>query len=264
MLGSRLLDDAPPGVTAIGATRADGDLADPDAVARLFAAHDPLHGVIHAAGYTDVDGAETDEPQAMRDNAEATRNVAAVCRREGVPLVFVSTDFVFDGESDRAYREDDATGPLCAYGRSKLAAERAAMEEHPKGTRIVRTSWLYGPGGHHFPGRILELVAQGRELSVVDDQRGCPTSTLELAPVIWDVLRHAEPGIYHAACEGACSWFELACAVTDASIRPCTTAEFPRPARRPRQSVLDCSKLAALRGRSLAHWREALERFLKV
>jgi len=189
--------------------------------------------------------------------------VARECARAGIPLVVVSTDFVFDGRSARPYREEDSTGPLNAYGRSKLAAERAAA-----GARIVRTEWLYGPGGRHFVGRILELAREREEIRVVTDQVGSPTSTLELAPVLWDVLVRAPPGIYHAACEGSCSRYELArstleiAGVGGARIVPCTSGGSPRAARRPAFSVLDCSKLAAIRGTRLAPWRDALVRYL--
>jgi dTDP-4-dehydrorhamnose reductase len=268
MLGGQVLRAAPEGEAAVGADRAEGDLADPKVVRRLLTVHDPLRGVIHCAGFTDVDGAEDDEDQAARDNALATRELAAACARAQLPLVVVSTDYVFDGELDRPYREDDEPNPRSAYGRTKLAAERAARAVWPQGTRIVRTSWLYGPGGRHFPGRILELARAGDELRVVEDQRGSPTSTLALAPVLWELL-DAPAGIYHATCSGACSWFELAQAtlglagVTGVRVVPCTTAEFPRPAPRPRNSVLNGAKLAALRGKPMPAWRDALARYLE-
>ena len=129
---------------------------------------------------------------------------------------------------------------------------------------MVRTQWLYGPRGGHFPGTMQRLFGEHPELKVVDDQVGSPTSTLELAPALWEVLAKGRSGVYHAACEGQCSWYGLACATLEESgnegveIRPCTTEEFPRPAPRPAYSVLDCSRLTALRGRPLAHWREAL------
>ena len=201
-------------------------------------------------------------------NENATRVVAEACARAGIPLVAVSTDFVFDGEGQRPYREDDPTRPLSAYGRTKLAGEVAALDAHPDGTRIVRTQWLYGPRGKHFPGTMLQLARERTELKVVDDQTGSPTSTLELAPALWDVLVAGEPGIYHASCDGSCTWYELAAATLEAagvngcSLVPCSTAEFPRPAHRPAYSVLDCSRLTALRGRPLADWRDALMTYL--
>ncbi len=227
-------------------------------------------GVIHAAAYTAVDQAEREEALAHRVNAEATGVLAQACAGRGVPLVVVSTDFVFDGAQHRPYREEDPVAPLSAYGRTKLAGERAALAAWPAGTRIVRTQWLYGPRGKHFPGTIVRLGREKGRLSVVHDQVGSPTSTLELAPALWTVLARAEPGIYHAACEGQATWFEfareslrLAGLATTVAIQPCSTAEFPRPAARPAYSVLDCQKLARLRGRTLASWTDALVTFFK-
>jgi dTDP-4-dehydrorhamnose reductase len=276
MLGSELLLRAPAGTQAVGTDlRADAavdapglDLCDAVAVERLFAERGPFTGVIHGAAFTAVDLAEEREGDAKRANEDATRVIATACAAHEIPLVVVSTDFVFDGAGTRPYREDDTTRPLSAYGRTKLAGELAARAAHPKGTRIVRTQWLYGPRGKHFPGTILNLAKDRKELKVVHDQVGSPTSTLELAPALWDVLAKGEAGIYHAACEGQASWFEFAAATLEASgvrdvkVVPCSTSEFPRPAARPRYSVLDCSKLAKLRGRALLPWREALQHFL--
>ena len=276
MLGSEILLRAPAGTRTIGTDLRPGpgvdapalDLADGAAVARLFEERGPFSGAIHTAAFTAVDLAEEKEAEALRANAGATRVLAEACARAGIPLVALSTDFVFDGESRRPYREDDATRPLGAYGRTKLAGERAALEAHPGGARIVRTQWLYGPRGKHFPGTIRELARKRKELKVIQDQVGSPTTTLELAPAVWDVLLRGEPGIWHAACEGACSWYDLAvatldlCGVRDVRVVPCATHEYPLPARRPAFSVLDSSRLAALRGRKLAPWRGALQDFL--
>jgi dTDP-4-dehydrorhamnose reductase len=278
MLGSELVLSAPRGVTAVGTDLREGaglaaggcDLADRARVAELFARHGPFDGVIHAAAWTAVDLAEEREADAARANVDATRELARAAAEAGAPLVVVSTDFVFDGAGKRPYRVDDATNPLSVYGRTKLAGEIAAREAHPRGTRIVRTQWLYGPRGKHFPGTILALAQDRTELKVVHDQIGSPTSSLELAPALWDVLARGEAGVYHAACDGQASWFDFAVATLElAGVRhvrvvPCTTTEFPRPAARPRYSVLDCSRLSALRGAPLAPWRDALERFLKL
>lgn len=280
MLGSQLLLDAPDGVEAIGTdlrAAPDGhppvavvgvDLAEPAQVERLFADHGPFAAVLNPAAYTAVDKAEEEPDLAQRVNGEAPRVLARAARAAGIPLVQVSTDFVFDGQGRRPYREDDPVAPLGVYGRTKRAGEEAALAEHPDGTRIVRTQWLYGPRGQHFPGTMLRLFTERDELRVVDDQVGSPTTTLELAPALWDVLAlEAPPGIWHAACEGSASWYDLARACLEESgragvtIAPCTTAEFPRPAPRPAYSVLDCSRLAELRSRPLAPWRVALSAF---
>ena len=276
MLGSELLATVPAGRRALGTDLRAGpgvdapevDLADPAAVARLFAERGPFSGAIHGAAFTAVDLAEEKEADALRANEGATRVLAEQCGRSGIPIVVLGTDFVFDGQSRRPYREDDPVRPLSAYGRTKLAAERAALAAHPRGAAIVRTQWLYGPRGKHFPGTIRDLARTRKELKVVDDQRGSPTTTIELAPALWDVLAGGWTGVFHAACEGEASWYDLAVAtlagagVADVKVIPCTTAEFPRPARRPAYSVLDCGKLAALRGKRLAPWREALAAFL--
>ena len=284
MLGSQLLLDAPAGVDAVGTDLAPGrpgapevaapgvDLAEGGAVAELFRAHGPFAGVIHAAAYTAVDRAEEEEELALRVNAQASEVLARAAARAAIPLVLVSTDFVFDGTRRTPYPVDARPAPLGAYGRTKLEGERRAAAAHP-GTRIVRTQWLYGPRGKHFPGTILRLAAERDELRVVQDQVGSPTTTLELSPALWDVLERGRAGVYHAACEGACSWYDLAVATLEIAARrdprlsrvrvePCTTADFPRPAPRPAYSVLDCSLLTGLRGRSLAPWRRALEDFL--
>ncbi len=279
MLGSQLLLDAPRGIEAIGTDlvpapaghpavlHAGVDLADRAGAERLLARCAPLAGVIHAAAYTAVDRAEEEEDKAFVANALVPEVLAALCARERVPLVLVGTDFVFDGRARRPYLPDDPPAPLSAYGRTKLEGERRARAAHPEGTAVVRTQWLYGPRGKHFPGTILRLSAEKDELRVVDDQIGSPTSTLELAPALWDVLAARARGVFHAACEGQASWYYFARATLELAgrrpnVRPCTTAEYPRPATRPAYSVLDCSRTSALRGRPLAPWRAALAGFL--
>ena len=280
MLGSQLLLDVPSGFEAVGTDRnpapAGGpavtavgvDLTDEGAVARLFEEHGPFAGVIHPAAYTAVDRAEEEPDLARAVNAEAARIVAARCAAEGIPMVLVSTDFVFSGDSTEPYTEEVEPDPQSVYGATKLEGERLAFEAWPKGVAVVRTQWLYGPRGGHFPATMLKLAEDRDSLKVVHDQIGSPTSTLELAPALWDVLLRGEHGVYHAGCEGRGSWFDLAVAtlelagVEGVSVAPCTTDEFPRPAARPAFSVLDCSKLARLRGAPLAPWRDALATYL--
>jgi len=248
MLGRAVLACAPGPVR--GVDLPDGDLSDPETARSLLS---DASGVVHCAGYTDVDGAESDPEAAHAGNAVATGNVAEACRDRDIPLVVLSTDYVFDGALGRPYTEADPPHPLGVYARSKLEAEKRAVS-----ARIVRTAWLYGAGGRNFPDTIRRLAGEGKPLRVVDDQHGSPTWTGALAPVLWEVLK-LPAGLYHATCEGSCTWYELArAAAPGAEIRPCTTAEYPRPAPRPAYSVLDCSRLAALRGRRLPHWRDAL------
>lgn len=293
MLGSQVLVDAPPGVevlaTVLGGTLPEiagldapallggVDLAQPEDVDALVRWAGDVDAVIHCAAYTDVDGAESDAAAAERANAQAPAVLAAACQRADARLVVVSTDFVFDGTETEPYDEDAPTAPLGVYGRTKLAGERAALAAHPGGTAIARTQWLYGPRGKHFPGTMLALAAQGRALRVVDDQIGAPTSTAALSPALWDlaladvaladVAAGERTGVFHAACEGRASWYELArrtfeLAGVAADLTPCSSAEFPTPAPRPAFSVLNCRRLADLRGRPLPSWQDALSRFI--
>lgn len=280
MLGSQLLVDVPAGVEAVGSDLCEApegnpkvelagvDLLDEKALEAVLDAGE-FGGVIHAAAYTAVDKAEQEPDLARRINVDATGSLARACAQRGLPLVALSTDFVFDGASATPYGEGDPVAPLGVYGRTKHAGEVAALDAWAQGTRIVRTQWLYGPRGKHFPGTIVRLGRERGALSVVADQVGCPTSTLELAPALWDVLAKAPAGIYHASCSGQASWFEfarealrLADLTEVVELSPCTTAEYPTAAPRPAFSVLDSSKLAGVRGRPLAGWTEALVTFM--
>jgi len=277
MLGSQLLLDAPVGCVVVGTDlRPDApvhvpgvDLAEPAAVRALFEAHGPFDAVLHCAAWTAVDLAEEKVAEARRANATACEVLASACARAGARLVAVSTDFVFDGSATSPYAHDAPTSPVSVYGLTKLEGEQAILRLHGGGSAIARTQWLYGPRGRHFPGTMLALAKDKKQLKVVDDQIGSPTSTLELSPALWDLARSRETGVFHAACEGEASWFEFACetfhlaGVSGLEVSPCTTAEFPRPARRPAYSTLDCSRLAKLRGKPMAHWRDALARYIK-
>ena len=263
MLGRAVVAAAP--VPALGVDREQADLTDPIAVERLFAT--PWSGVLHCAGYTDVDGAEANPDAARAGNVEATRNVAGAAAAAGIPMLLVSTDYVFAGEAETPYLESAPTDPRGVYATTKRDAEEAAREAHPDGVRIVRTAWLYGAGGRNFPDTMIRLARDGAALRVVNDQRGSPTWTDALAPALWFVLLEAPAGIYHATCEGSATWYEFACATfeiagIDASIEPCTTAEFPLPAPRPTSSVLDTTKLANFRGERLPNWQDALREYL--
>ena len=285
MLGSQLLLDAPGSCMGVGTdlvAAPDGapevelvgvDLCREEAVQDLFA-RETFTGVIHAAAYTAVDQAEEDAATARAVNARAPEVVAEACRAAGIPMVLVSTDFVFDGElATGLYRENDPVGPLSVYGATKLEGEQRAAEAHPGGVTIARTQWLYGPRGRHFPGTMLTLAESRDTLTVVADQVGAPTSTLELSPALWDLLERGarmdapDGGIYHTACEGEGSWCDFAretfrlAGLDPERVQPCTTAEFARPATRPKRSVLDCSRLGDLRGKRLQDWRAALAFF---
>jgi len=276
MLGGEVLRSAPREVRVLGTdllaaddVEASGvDLSDPARVRELLGEHGPFDGVIHTAAWTAVDAAEQHEDRARLANATASQVLAEACREHGARLVAVGTDFVFDGQASRPYAEDAPPNPLSAYGRTKLAGERAMFAAHPEGATVVRTQWLFGPGGKHFPRTIATHARKTGKLRVVNDQVGCPTSTIQLAPALWDVALRGEPGLYHAACEGSCTWYEFACAIVEAlgleavELTPCSTEQYPTPARRPAYSVFDCSRLCALRGRPLTPWRSALDEYL--
>jgi dTDP-4-dehydrorhamnose reductase len=207
--------------------------------------------VLHAAAWTDVDGAETDPQGAAAVNVGGTTNVAAL----GVPLVYYSSDYVFDGRTQEPYVESDGPNPLSAYGRTKLHGEAAAGER----AWVVRSSWLFGPTGHNFLRSMLRLGAERDELAVVDDQVGSPTYVGHLADATRAVVR-LPSGVYHVAADGECSWAEFAEAIFEDAglgcrVRRITTAELGRPAPRPAYSVLRSEKPDTPR---LPNWREGL------
>lgn len=240
----------------------DVDITDPTAVDACVAECRP-DAVFHLAAWTDVDGAEEHEGDALVVNGVGTANVARAAARAGAALIVVSTDYVFDGTA-APYDEDAPVAPIGAYGRTKLAGEEAALAEHPKGTRIARTAWLYGAHGRNFVDTMRRLGAARDEVTVVADQEGCPTWTRDLAPALVALLDQP-PGVYHTAGEGSVTWAGFAEAIfaeaaLDCRVTPVTTAEFGRSAPRPAHSVLAVTKPEAPR---LRHWREALVDYLK-
>jgi dTDP-4-dehydrorhamnose reductase len=221
--------------------------------------------VINCAAYTDVDGAEVDESAATAVNGEGVGALAERCREVGALLVHYSTDYVFDGEGTAPYATDHPTRPVNAYGRGKLAGEvalRQAGGEH----LLIRTSWLYAPWGKNFVLTIAGLAAERPELRVVDDQRGRPTSAVQLAALSAKLIRARARGTFHVCDGGECTWFDLATEVARlvspaCTVQPCTSAEFPRPAKRPAYSVLDCSAAEAITGPP-REWRPMVQETL--
>jgi dTDP-4-dehydrorhamnose reductase len=242
-LGAALLETFP---GARGLTRADWDVTFPPP---LDLGNVDL--VLHAAAWTDVDGAETSPQDAAAVNVGGTQNVASL----GAPLVAFSSDYVFDGTKRTPYFESDAPNPLSAYGRTKLHGEAAAGE----GAWIVRSSWLFGPTGKNFVRTMLALGRERDEVAVVDDQRGSPTYVGHLAAAASELVE-LPPGLWHVAADGDCTWAEFAEAIfedadIDCDVRKITTAEFGRPAPRPAYSVLRSERRGAP---ELPHWREGL------
>jgi dTDP-4-dehydrorhamnose reductase len=247
------------GHDVVALARAQLDIADRAAVQAAIAGARP-DAVVNCAAWTDVDGAEADEPGATRINGDGAGHVA-----EAAPyLVHVSSDYVFEGRGTEPYREDDPVGPLSAYGRSKLAGERA-VQKASSDHAIVRSSWLFGAGGRNFVDTMLRLSAERDELRVVDDQVGCPTFTVHLAEALVTIAENRPAGVLHVAGGGACSWFEFARAALQEQnittrVEPCTTAEFPRPAPRPAYSVLGSTRPDAP---TLPPWRDGLRAYLR-
>jgi len=221
--------------------------------------------VIHAAAYTDVDGCERDPDLAFRVNVEGTRRVAEGTTKAGARLLCLSTDYVFDGKKTEPYTEQDPVNPLNVYGRSKLMGEKEALKVCPKAL-IVRTSWLYGMHGKNFVKTILCLAATQPEIKVVNDQRGSPTYARDLAGVIVELIGRDRRGVVHAGGEGACTWYEFACAITQEAgyscrVVPISTAESGRLAVRPAYSVLSTALLRRY-GLRLPPWQDGLHRFM--
>jgi dTDP-4-dehydrorhamnose reductase len=222
--------------------------------------------VIHGAAYTNVDGAESNIDLAYRINAIGTQNVAAACLKYDAKMVYVSTDYVFDGTLGRAYNEFDLTNPQSIYGKSKLAGETLAKHILNK-LFIVRTSWLYGDG-NNFVRTMLKLGKEREELSVVNDQYGCPTSTIDLANTILTLIQTQHYGTYHAANTGVTTWYDFAKKIFELSsnervkVLPQTTEELGRPAPRPKYSPLENMMLGLTVGKIMRPWEEALEEYI--
>lgn len=244
----------------------DLDITDRLAVDVLIASWAALGtGVVfNCAAYTNVDGAEADERTAHLINAVGPENLALACAAHGVDLVHLSTDYVFPGDATSPYAVDAPTGPQSAYGRTKLAGEQAVRTLCPR-SYVVRTAWLYGAGGNNFVKAMARLERDRETLSVVDDQRGSPTWSRDLATALMTLAQTRAYGTYHATNNGDTTWCGFARAVfeelgADASrVQPCTTADFPRPARRPAYSVLSGDALIAAGVPPMRPWRDALK-----
>lgn len=236
------------------------DATAPDAVAPLLDAERP-DWLLNAAAYTDVDGAEGDAAAAERGNVVGPTVLAQATATRGIPILHVSTDYVFDGETDRPYLETDAPAPRTVYGRTKLAGEEAVRAANPRHF-VVRTAWLYSTGGRNFALTMLGAASRG-SVRVVDDQIGSPTYAPHLAAGIARLLERDDWGTFHLAGAGQTTWFGLTRALYDAcgitcEVAPCTTDEFPRPAARPRYSALATARDPAIR---LPPWEDGVRDF---
>jgi dTDP-4-dehydrorhamnose reductase len=263
-------------VVALG--RPEMDLSDPASVARPLEAAAP-DVVVSAAAYTAVDKAESEADLAHAVNSAGAGAVARSAKALGVPVIHVSTDYVFDGTLDRPYRESDPAGPTGVYGASKLAGEQAVLAEHGADAAILRVAWVYSPFGANFVKTMLRLAGDRDEVSVVADQVGNPTSALDIADgilvVATNLVASDDPalrGVFHMTARGEASWADFAQAIFAASasiggpsatVRRITTADYPTPATRPANSRLDCTRIAAIHGVTLPEWQGALTTVVK-
>lgn len=224
--------------------------------------------VINSAAYTDVDGCETNSDLAYRVNGEGVKNLALACKEIDCPLVQISTDYVFNGKNTRPWVEDDEIGPISVYGKSKRKGEEAILETLDK-YFIVRTAWLYGINGRNFPKTMLGLAENHSEITVVYDEVGTPTYTLDLAKKISELIESDCYGIYHVTNSGACSWCEFSryifeIAGRDVKVIPVTASEFARPAPRPSYSVLENRNLVKNGFEPLRDYKEAIKDYIEL
>jgi len=262
MLGRALAAElAARGEPHVGVDLPEVDIADPASVARLMASESP-EVLLNAAAWTDVDGAESNPDAAARANVTGPRVLAEAAAKAGALLVQLSTDYVFGGAGTEPYPEDAPPAPNGVYAETKLAGEEAVCASGARHL-IVRTAWLYAPWGKNFARTILAAAREGRELRVVDDQRGSPTYAPDLARAILDLIESSACGIFHAVNSGQATWYDLAAeeiglAGLDVPLARVSTSEFPRPAPRPAYSVLSTARLEAALGQPMRPWREAL------
>ena len=246
------------------------DITSAEAIEAFFE-REKVDVVVNCAAYTAVDLAEDNEALADEINHKAVALLSEACKRHDATLIHISTDYVFSGEADVPYTEECTTAPLGAYGRTKLAGERAIAESGCKSI-ILRTAWLYSEFGRNFCKTMQSLTATRPEVKVVADQVGTPTYAGDLAAAITYIIDSNQLdkcGIYHYSNEGVCSWYEFACEIArlsgnnECEVKPCTTADYPTKVQRPKYSVLDKSKFVATFGVAILEWRESLERMMK-
>lgn len=255
------------GHTAIGVDIDEMDITDAEAVDRVITEAD-VEAVIHCAAYTAVDAAEDNLELCRKVNASGTENIAKVCKKLDLKMVYISTDYVFDGEGERPWEPDDRRDPLNAYGIGKYEGE-LAVEENLEKYFIIRIAWVFGVNGKNFIKTMLKLGETRDEVSVVNDQIGSPTYTYDLARLIVDMVETEKYGRYHATNEGFCSWYEFACEIfrqagMNVKVNPVTSDEFPAKAKRPHNSRMSKEKLSENGFERLPSWQDALKRYLEV
>lgn len=253
-------------IEAIGVDIDEMDITDKISVEKVIGEAAP-DVVVHCAAYTAVDAAEDNEALCRRVNADGTRNIAEVCKKLDCKMVYISTDYVFDGQGTRPWEPDDERHPLNVYGQTKYEGELAVQENLSK-YFIVRIAWVFGKNGKNFVKTMLKLAETHDKLTVVNDQFGSPTYTYDLARLLVDMIQTDKYGIYHATNEGICTWYEFACEIfrqagVKIEVTPVPASEYPAKAKRPENSRLDKSKLTENGFERLPSWQDALERYLK-
>lgn len=268
-LGQDLMAElASRGITGIGVDVEDMDITDAEACRRVISAERP-DAVIHCAAYTAVDAAEDNAELCRRINSEGTKHVAQVCRELDIKMMYISTDYVFNGGGERPWEPDDHREPLNVYGLTKYEGE-IAVEQNVQKYFIVRIAWVFGVNGKNFIKTMLRLGKEKGAVSVVDDQIGSPTYTYDLARLLVDMIQTDKYGRYHATNEGLCSWYEFACEIfrqagmDEVKVTPVDSDGFPAKAKRPSNSRMSKEKLTENGFERLPSWQNALERYLKA
>lgn len=253
------------GLSAFGTDIDNMDITDPESVNRVIKDVNP-DAVIHCAAYTAVDAAEENEELCRKINVQGTQNIAAVCKELDIKMIYISTDYVFNGQGERPWEPDDESAPQSVYGSTKYEGELAVRNTLEK-YFIVRIAWVFGINGKNFVKTMLKLAENHDRLTVVNDQFGSPTYTFDLARLLVDMVQTEKYGIYHATNEGFCSWYEFACAIfKEAGIKmevvPVTSDEYGAKANRPYNSRMSKEKLTANGFERLPAWQDALKRYL--
>ena len=265
----RKLASSKTGFQWLFATRGELPVEDSALVTAYFNTHS-FDYCINCAAYTAVDKAEDEKDAAFLVNARGAGLLAEACKLHDRYFISISTDYVFDGNSKEAYKEDDPTGPLNIYGASKLKGEEFIMQANPESI-IIRTSWLYATAGNNFVNTMLRLMKEKKDISVVDDQKGSPTFAGDLANAILTIISSGKwvPGIFHFCNKGITSWFGFAeeirkIAGVSSKLIPITTEEYPRPAKRPKNSVLSTERIERVYNMSIPGWKESLGKMLAM
>lgn len=255
------------GIPATGVDIEEMDITDGERVEKVISEAAP-DAVIHCAAYTAVDAAEENEELCRRVNAEGPRNIAKVCRKLDIKMIYISTDYVFSGEGERPWEPEDEKKPQSVYGQTKYEGELAVQELLDK-YFIVRIAWVFGINGKNFVKTMLKLAENHDTIRVVNDQFGSPTYTYDLARLLVDMVLTDKYGVYHATNQGICSWYDFACAIfkeagVSVNVVPVTTAEYGAKAKRPANSRMNQDKLTQMGFEKLPSWQDALKRYVRT